>query len=509
MRKLSDNDLCYCSATNLIQKFKNGLSPVTVLEAVRARCLEIKSQTPNVNAFTFEHWDEAMEAARVSAQRYRDGTARPLEGIPTALKDEHDKIGWVTTSGSNLINTTAGRNHPVTEKLIQAGAVLHAQTTVPELYLLPVTWSKRWGVTRSAWDKNLAAGGSSGGSAAALAAGMTTLATGSDMGGSIRIPAALNGLYGYKAPGDPASSMPQASNGPLARTFNDLVLMQNVLADDSPSLPKTYDPIAGLKIAYSMDQGWAEVAAEVRSNTEEALRRLKGCGAIVEEVQLGFNYDELYQALLSALLGGDFGRQLELLVAMANSRGVVNLATSYVRDMAVKAARVRGHPEQVQEALAVAARADSVLKSRVFDNGYSALIMPTVLTTQVPPDLDPAKDRVAIKKTRFDDSQTWVPASLGWALTPLLNLCYHYPVLAVPTGLDGYRPTSMQIVSRPGDALTAFRVGAAYSAVAPSLFAGRAYPGNEPETLTMNQALHEIMDGGNPLFLKPEKTQPW
>lgn len=101
--------------------------------------------------------------------------------------------------------------------LLSEGAILHIQTTVPELYIHSQTWSRLWGVTRNPWNLHYAVGGSSGGSGAALAAGFTTLATGSDMGGSIRIPASLCGLYGFKAPSAvfPLPRLPLRRSGPL------------------------------------------------------------------------------------------------------------------------------------------------------------------------------------------------------------------------------------------------------------------------------------------------------
>ena len=126
-------------------------------------------------------------------------------------------------------------NTPVVDLLERAGAIFHCQTTVPEFYFIGQTWSKLWGVTRNPWNLDKTVGGSSGGSGAALAAGMTTLATGSDMGGSIRIPSAFNGVYGFKPPHGrvpltPGGEvMPQGTSGPMARSFADLVLMQNAM----------------------------------------------------------------------------------------------------------------------------------------------------------------------------------------------------------------------------------------------------------------------------------------
>jgi amidase len=127
-------------------------------------------------------FDEAFSAARVSEARYRDGKPRPLEGITVAVKEEYENSGWAATVGSLVYeNRIADQTHPVLDKLREAGAVLHIQTTAPELFLVGITWSDLWGITRNPWNPAFTPGGSSGGSAAALAAGMATLAIGSDM----------------------------------------------------------------------------------------------------------------------------------------------------------------------------------------------------------------------------------------------------------------------------------------------------------------------------------------
>ncbi|HET6375560.1 MAG TPA: amidase, partial [Methylocella sp.] len=193
------DELCYLSAAGLLALYKaRKVSPVEVLKAQIARSQRIN---PLVNCFTHTYFDTAMAAARESGRRWLKGDARPLEGIPTSVKDEDGMAGWTVTAGSVLFkDSKASRNSPIIDKLLAAGAVLHAQTTVPEFYFVPVTWSKLWGVTRNPWNLQITPGGSSGGGAASLAAGLATLAMGSDMGGSIRIPSSLCGLFGFKPP---------------------------------------------------------------------------------------------------------------------------------------------------------------------------------------------------------------------------------------------------------------------------------------------------------------------
>ena len=152
------------------------------------------------------------------------------------------------------------------DKLAEAGAVVSIQTTVPEMMFHAATWSYLWGITRNPWNLHETPGGSSGGSAAALAAGFCTLATGSDMGGSIRIPASLCGLYGFKppfgrvAPAPDSYDLVAAAEGPLARGFTDMALVQDVIAGPHPrsfvalrpklDYPLTYPGIEGWVLAY-------------------------------------------------------------------------------------------------------------------------------------------------------------------------------------------------------------------------------------------------------------------
>src|SRR3954454_14107999 len=265
------NRLEYMPAHRQLELFRaRQLSPLDVLKAQLVRFQDVG---PGINAFTCDHFQEALEAARESEARYKRGDVRPLEGISIAVKEEYGRRGWKMTSGSMLFKEEVSReNHPVIDKLLAAGAVLHAQTTAPELFLLGVTWSNLWGVTRNPWNLECTPGGSSGGSAAALAAGMATLAIGSDMGGSIRIPCALNGLYGSKpaygriASPDPSALVPHASPGPVARDFRDMVMLQNIMSGPAPGCPAVLRPKLELpleyarkprKLALSIDQSWA------------------------------------------------------------------------------------------------------------------------------------------------------------------------------------------------------------------------------------------------------------
>ena len=474
------SDLIYASTADLLQRYqRRELSPVEVLEAQIERYREVE---PLINACTYTHFDSARKAAQESEQRYKNKTARPLEGITVALKDEYDVTGWITTAGSNVLkDNVATSNHPAVDKLIQAGAVLHMQTTVPEMYFAAVTWTDLWGVTRNPWNLNYTVGGSSGGSGAALAAGMTTLATGSDMGGSTRIPCAFNGLYGFKppygrnAPPPGSTFLLPSTEGPMARTFEGMVRLQNVLSGPAPytptalrpklKLPLRYPSIKGMRIAFSMNQGWAEIDADTQANTREALRVFERQGAVIEEVDLNLGVDgpALRTALVNALLSGGFGEDLKQLNAYSDQ------LTSYGRYFSEIAATTRGSAEAKQAEDMINALYKRI-QDAVFLNGYSAVLMPTLATSDVAADFDPTKDTIRINGQP-------VEPNVGWVLTALWNLLNWNPVVSIPTGLNrNQMPTGLQICTTTYDDATAMRIASAYASEAPALFTGDRFP---------------------------------
>ena len=476
------DDLCYLSATEQMARFAAGtLSPVEVLEAQIARVEEIDSR---VNAVTFTAFDDAMAAARESESRYRDGSARPLEGLTVALKDEDGLAGWPMTAGSALLaKNRLTENTPVVDLLLAAGAICHLQTTVPEAYFIALTWSKLWGVTRNPWNLAATVGGSSGGSGAALAAGFTTLATGSDMGGSIRIPAAFNGIYGFKPPHGrvplpPGGEvMPQGTSGPMARTFEDLALMQTAITGPHPKQMTALRPplhyphdraayadVEGLRIAYSPHQGWAVIDPEVRANTDAAVRALASRGAVVEEVELPWDGNVIEDATVKALLSSSMGAMLLQAAGLDESAPL----TTYARHFIALAEQDAG-PVQLAGAGAAAAEMFATYDA-LFEQGFDAFICPTVSTTHLRADLDFTADTLEVAGELVN------PLS-GWFLTGAFNLLYTVPVLSVPTGLASNGvPTGMQIAGRAYDDLTAFRVAAAHATTAPQLFDGDRMP---------------------------------
>ncbi len=291
------------SATELLARYRRkSLSPV---EATKAILAQIDRLNPTYNAFCLVDHAAALKSAKASEKRWMRGKpAGPLDGVPIGLKDLMLTKGWPTLRGSKAIdpNQAWDEDAPSTQRLRDAGAIFLGKTTTPEFGWKGVTDSPLTGVTRNPWDKTKTPGGSSGGASAALASFMGPMMTGSDGGGSIRIPAAFTGVYGIKGsfgrvPAYPASPFGTVSHiGPMTRTVADAALMLQVMAqpdwrdwyqleptgvDYTKGLAKG---VKGLKIGYSPDLGYAKVDPEVAKAIAEGAKLFQRLGAKVEEV---------------------------------------------------------------------------------------------------------------------------------------------------------------------------------------------------------------------------------
>ncbi|MGE0502632.1 MAG: amidase [Rhizobiaceae bacterium] len=458
---MSDLDLCYLPASEALNLFrKKKLSPVELMKAVIARSERLKD---SVNAFTHTHFDEALELARKAEAKYARGRKTgPLEGLPVGIKDESFIKGKPTSGGSLLMKDfVADTTSPNNERIMKAGGIVHARTATPEFSCAGYTWSRLWGITRNPWNTEMTPGGSSGGSGASLAAGTSALCTGSDIGGSIRIPASACGVVGYKPPygrnpDDPPFNLDfYCHTGPMARTVRDAILLQNVMCGPHPTdiaslrpkieLPTKYRPIKGWKIAYSMDLGAFEVDPDVRRNTLAALDVFRSLGAKVEEVDLGWGPEVLEAGMkyLQHLFGAYLSR---FLPEHADD------LTSYARRFAEEGASSKA--TDFVASLEVAGRMYETLGPLL--ERYDVFICPTNALPAVPAHHDQSRDTVTINGRE-------VHPSLGWVMTTPFNTMSRCPVLSVPTGHAGNGvPTGMQIVGRTYCDEDVFRAGLAY-----------------------------------------------
>jgi len=300
-------DLTRLTANELVAAYRTGsLSPV---ETTRAALAAIDARNNDVNAFVLVDPDGALAAAKRSEARWRSGSALgPGDGVPTSIKDILYTRGWPTLRGTNLIDERGpwAEDAPAVARLREAGAVLLGKTTTPEFGWKGVTDSLRHGSTGNPWDAALTSGGSSGGSAAAVALGMGTWSVGTDGGGSLRIPAAFTGTVTIKptyglVPLWPASPFGTLSHvGPMTRSVADAALMLGILTGFDPrdwsALPTPTasflegldDGVRGLRIAFSPDLGHVNNDPEVEAAVRTAATVLADAGAHVEQVDPGF-----------------------------------------------------------------------------------------------------------------------------------------------------------------------------------------------------------------------------
>lgn len=320
------SDVTRLNATELLRLYgEKQLSPVDVTRATLARIARVD---PSLNAYCLVDEEGALAAARQSEARWARGAPLGLiDGVPTAIKDLVMARGWPTWRGTYTgpEPQPADDDSPPVARLREHGAVLLGKTTLPEMAWKGVTDSPRFGITRNPWNTERTPGGSSGGTAAAVAAGLAVLGHGTDGSGSVRIPAAFCGLFGHKPTYGLVPQFPIPGQlydivhtGPLTRTVEDGALMFQVMSrpdirdwTTAPPLADYLagigDGIAGLRIAYSHTLGYARVDPQVATVVREAVRAFEQLGAQVEEVDPGFDdprdlIDMLYMSGLARVV---------------------------------------------------------------------------------------------------------------------------------------------------------------------------------------------------------------
>ena len=358
------------------------------------------------------------------------------------------------------------------ERLLEAGAIIHARTTTSEFCISGVCVSSMWGTTRNPWNPDYSPGGSSGGSAAALAAGMTTLATGTDVGGSIRVPASACGVAGYKPPhgrnpdGPPFNVDRFNHCGALARSVADLAIVQNVVSgphpDDPeslphpPILPTAADDVSHMRIAWSHDLSYKPVAKEVRRNTEAAIDRLRNLGCECEEIALGWT-DEIDRAALAWY--AHFGSSS--LLREAVSREPQSVSPELAR-LADETLRLRSDASALSNVPRVIAGMGATLAREM--RHFDVFVCPAMGVPAVRADQ-------SMWATDFTIDGISADPEFGYSLTHQFNMLSQCPVVGVPSGFAGSGvPTGIQIVGNPYDEITPVRLALAYEAQNPMTF---------------------------------------
>jgi amidase len=421
---------------------------ISARELLDLHLARIAERNPQLNAIV--SLDE--ERARAGAAAADGATARgdalgPLHGLPFAFKDTHDVAGWRTTYGSPLFaDHVPEADELVVERIRGAGAIAIGKTNVPEFAAGSHTFNTVYGTTLNPVDPTRSAGGSSGGAACALRAGMVPLADGSDMGGSLRNPASFCGVVGLRpslgrVPAWPSDNFWEttSTSGPLARNVDDLALLLSVIAGPDDRVPTALgDPGAafaqppevaldGLRVALSPDLGGLiEVDTEVRRVVEEAGASLAAAGARVEAAHPDLaEADDTFRTLRSWLFQAGFG---ELLADHPESFKQ-SLADNIRAGESLTGADVaRGYTQRT----ALAER------MRLFFGEYDVLVLPTSQVPPFPVDQEYPRDINGHPMATY----------LDWMRSAYVITVTGCPAISVPAGETGDGlPVGVQIVA--------------------------------------------------------------
>ncbi|WP_370290651.1 amidase [Nocardioides sp.] len=415
-----------------------------------------------LGAFSHVLVDEALaEAAERDAARSSGAAPGPLHAVPVAIKEENDVRGAVTTFGGSANRTPAPADGHVTARLREAGAVVVGKTTMPEFGQIPFTESRRYGCARNPWGTDRTPGGSSGGTAIAVATGMVPVGIGGDGGGSIRIPAALNGLFGLKPTRGRVSTAPHpflwgglGVVGPLSRSVLDSAIVFDVIRGNVPGdrfvAPPTTDFVDAARAGAAGDVaplriGWSTASptpgvkpcAEHVAAVRETAALLTDLGHHVVEVDP--RYPDATAAFVPQMLGG-----VRFEADLVEDRSALE-----PRTRRLAAAGFWATPKVVDAAIRRGERLADRVDARVFD-GCDVLLTPVV----------PHRPRRVGAFERAGLVTSMLRSLPAIAYTALWNVTGH-PAASVPAGFaaDGL-PTAVQLVGRRGAEVDLLRLAA-------------------------------------------------
>jgi amidase len=456
--------LAYASAKEIARLVRaREASPVEIVDYFIDR---IRERNGSLNAFVFLDADGARERARVAEKALYSGeTLGPLHGVPTALKELFDyRPGWVNTLGGirALAQYRWDEDSVFAQRVERSGAIMLGATNSPTFGFRGTCDNFLFGPTKTPFDLRRNSGGSSGGSAAAVADGLVPFAQGGDGGGSIRIPAACCGVYGYKPsfgrvpiltrPNAFGATAPFIFNGPITRTVEDAALLLGVLAGYDPRDPYVLDEpwnfvpgaepkLSQWRVAYARKFGDFPVEADVISTIDNAVRAFEQAGAAVDQVDIQFGHSqaELVE-VWCRLISVDNLRKLSHL----KTNGI-DLLGHHADDLPVQ---LREWLQKAQSITATEYLRDKEICSQVYDAfqtvfaQYDLIVTPTLACLPVVNSQD--------GNTVGPQSVNDVPVNplLGWCLTYPVNFSGH-PAASIPAGLAaGSLPVGMQIIGR-------------------------------------------------------------
>jgi amidase len=463
---MTNEELCFTPATRLVTLIRSR--KVSPLEVTRAVLERIERINPALNAYCTVAAEQALAAARKATRATTSRAALgPLHGVPVSIKDLTPTKGIRTTWGSRIFeHHVPEADAVVVERLKAAGAVVIGKTNTPEFGAGANTFNAVFGATRNPWNPALTCGGSTGGGAVALATGMGPLAQGTDLGGSLRIPAAFCGVVGLRpSPGlVPAHPVPVAwdsysVSGPMARTVADIALMLSVIAGPDPRSPISYPvdgrsfnaavkrpTLRGARIAWSADLGVTPVDHEIRRVAESATAVLRRLGARVDDAHPDFS------GLLDIVLASrGFSMVARHEEKLHKWRDVMqeNLVKNIDYGLTLGASDV-GRAERL--------RSELWERVRTFQARYDFIVTPTTAVGPFP------------VETIYPREINGVPMAnyIQWVLLTYAFTVVGLPAISVPCGFtrDGL-PVGLQIVGRWRDEASVLRAAAAFETAAP------------------------------------------
>ncbi len=448
-----DDEVAFAGVTGQADLVRRG--EVSARELVELVLGRIERHDRELNAFGAVYAERALLEAAQADARARAGENRALLGVPVAVKDEIDIAGEITSHGTGAMVTKAPVDAEVVRRLRAAGAIVVGKTKMPELGLWPFTESVTWGVTRNPWDPERTPGGSSGGSAAAVAAGMVPTALGADGAGSIRIPAACCGLFGLKPQRDRVPRAPHDSDGmhwvvfgALTRSVEDAGLMLDVLSADEEGFTRaaqTKPERLRIGVAADFPAGTrGRLSEDVRVALDETAALLRSLGHTVEERRIDMRARDV-----PVIMGLIFRAVRDVVHDVERPQRLERRTRAFARAGALMS-------DRATERLLDAERTMAARLTAMFEN-HDVLLTPVMSAPAVPAGI--MEGRGATVTYLWETG--WVPFTILWNITG-------QPAASVPAGFsrDGL-PLAVQIVGRPHEERTVLGLAAELEAERP------------------------------------------
>jgi amidase len=465
---MNEDEGCFAQASELVSLYRRR--KVSPLEVVRAVLGRIEKVNPTLNAYCTVATEQAVAAARraTAALGKKGAKLGALHGVPVSIKDLTPTKGIRTTFGSKIYeHNVPEADALVVERLKAAGAIVIGKTNTPEFGAGANTFNAVFGATRNPWNPTLTSGGSTGGGAVALATGLGPLAQGSDLGGSLRLPAAFCGVVGFRTSPGCVPVWPIATawdslsvQGPMARTVGDIALMLSTIVGPDPRVPISYPvdarallaatrkpSVKGLRIAWGGDLGITPLDHEVRRVTEAALDVFRKLGARVEAAHPEFTeVGEIVRTSRGASMAARHHDKLAQWKPVMQD----NLVRNIEQGLALTPAEI-GQGERL--------RTDLFHRVRAFMERYDLIITPTAAVPPFPVEMTSGPRQInGVEMQHY----------IQWALLTYAFTVINAPAISVPCGFtrDGL-PVGLQIAGRWHDEAGVLRAAAAFELAAP------------------------------------------